>query len=1254
MNVERGTSQLRSAVLRGSGAVAALLVLGAVAWVPAASAAPVSANVIITATGTGSEDHGTANVLDPGDELSPNDSFVRTLDATRVGLSYTPDTGPGGSTNLVLTATISTAHAGWDLRGTNFASGNNPPCPGGIATPQRNVLVCTVGNVVSNTPITFTPQMRISAAAGNGFAFHVDVAVSDSNSTATASTPDIFSSAAPRFDLEKTLGDPQQTPSSFVNEGNYLLKVGDTDPLGISALTDPVTFVDHVDQHTRVTHCDDTTPVTFTAPPLTDPDTQYMQIVGTCNGAGFSAAPNTGLANGQSFTVSMANVDWERIYPPPTVGNGVSDANTGWVIASMQYYMETDKVDVELGDNVPGNNVGQLTIGDAVGMSGYDSANDTAIGPAVWSPMDTQGNANLGSDDTPGEDDLADNDASYGHNLYLDARQGKYVSELTVDGQRVVTTVTAGDAGTVSWPNEIDLCDKFDNRREQIVQAPNSTEAVVNLTDPLHPVFANAIVEYGRSAGWGPGAGATGVQWWNMSQSGCADADVVGNTFYTSNQVDWTNGGNNQIDARDVNVVRYRPAGAYLNPLNQRASYFLDIHFQVNDNNDGDYIVDYSSYDPDGPNGAATWETSSCNGGGAGLCPDPPELAQNNAFFRPGPVSSGVMIHMDSHPTIRKDVVDPPTASGTTPVDFTYQLDLGNTTVPGNTTVRQDFTVRDVLPPELDYVPGSAAVVSNLAGLGISQPVISTQGNSDVLTWTISGLTLAVASTDMPVLTYKAHADEYTPSSGAAGYINRASITGPGILNSLNTPWSPNSTITPEQFLNLSEPGPGNLPRSIWGVFDEARVVVNGAGRVILDKRVDSQQSEPGDTFHYSLVYGNAGDDVESMDAYDILPYDGDGRGTTTHGRLELLAAAEDPNSDVDIWISDTAPATLDALDNALPIGVGPPVDGGINPTWPNLPPTGSSTWPCRIQDAGQSGCPDLTAVTAIRVVGTDPNPGASGGSDSFMATGAGPYSVVLTVRSADGRGGDDFHNNWSGLFPPLGTPTSASAPVHTLTEGAIGDRVFRDANQNGRFDTGDQGIEGVEIVVFDQTNTVVGTVQTDADGRWIVDHLRPGDYRIRIPSTEFATGGPLDGMRAAGGAATDPDADVDEVADHDAHDVSNGIEAGGRVTLTYGGEPLNDDLGGLSFLRDEDTNLTVDFGVEPIPTTTTTTTSTTTSTTTPRITTTTTASNPPTKADVPRSLPRTGWESFFWIVLGGSLVLGGAVIISRRQDLRA
>ncbi len=578
---------------------------------------------------------------------------------------------------------------------------------------------------------------------------------------------------------------------------------------------------------------------------------------------------------------------------------------------------------------------------------------------------------------------------------------------------------------------------------------------------------------------------------------------------------------------------------------------------------------------------------------------------------------------------------------------FTYELDLGNTRVAGDTTPRQNFTVRDVLPPELRYDPNSASIISNNAGLTPLNFTVGTQGNSQVLTWTFSGLTLDVASADMPVIQYRAEADLYTPSSGVAGYVNRASIAGPGILNSLNTPWSPNSTISPSQFLYLEEPGVDGLAHSRWGVFDEARVVVNGAGRAILEKAVDSPTSEPGDTFHYRLTYGNAGGDVERMDAYDLLPFDGDPRGSITHGRLELLSLTEDPNSNVDVWISDTAPATLDALDS----GSNSAVAGGIDPTFPGLPATLTPTWPCMIQDAGQFPCPALSSVTAIRIVGTDPNPGASGGADSFLPTGAGPFNIELAVRSEGGRGGDEFHNNWAGAFPPLGTPAVAAAETHTLTEGAVGDRVYEDVNGNGIFDTGDQGFANVTVEVFDLSNTVVGTALTDANGRWLVDHLAPGDYRIRIPSSQFQPGAPLNGFEASPGGAADPDANVDEANDHDAHGVANGIEAGDRVRLDYGLEPLMDDSGSLTFLRDADTNLTVDFALVAIkkPPPPITTTTTTVATSTPP------SGEPPARGQTPpRSLPRTGWESLLWILIGGSLVVGGAMIVSRRQDQRA
>ena len=62
------------------------------------------------------------------------------------------------------------------------------------------------------------------------------------------------------------------------------------------------------------------------------------------------------------------------------------------------------------------------------------------------------------------------------------------------------------------------------------------------------------------------------------------------------------------------------------------------------------------------------------------------------------------------------------------------------------------------------------------------------------------------------------------------------------------------------------------------------------------------------------------------------------------------------------------------------------------------------------------------------------------------------------------------------------------------------------------------------------ETTDVETDVERLVEIRWLVEHLRPGDYRVRIPSTELDPGGTLEGMVPSTGAASDPDADVDEI----------------------------------------------------------------------------------------------------------------------------
>jgi protocatechuate 3,4-dioxygenase beta subunit len=64
----------------------------------------------------------------------------------------------------------------------------------------------------------------------------------------------------------------------------------------------------------------------------------------------------------------------------------------------------------------------------------------------------------------------------------------------------------------------------------------------------------------------------------------------------------------------------------------------------------------------------------------------------------------------------------------------------------------------------------------------------------------------------------------------------------------------------------------------------------------------------------------------------------------------------------------------------------------------------------------------------------------------------------------------------------------------------SLGDRVWLDANANGVQDTGEAGVAGVTVKLFDATGTqLLATTRTDADGRYAFDGLAAGDYRVQI-----------------------------------------------------------------------------------------------------------------------------------------------------------
>jgi large repetitive protein len=161
------------------------------------------------------------------------------------------------------------------------------------------------------------------------------------------------------------------------------------------------------------------------------------------------------------------------------------------------------------------------------------------------------------------------------------------------------------------------------------------------------------------------------------------------------------------------------------------------------------------------------------------------------------------------------------------------------------------------------------------------------------------------------------------------------------------------------------------------------------------------------------------------------------------------------------------------------------------------------------------------------------------------------------------------------------------------LAEGSIGDFIFSDITNNGRFDSaaGDTPVpNGVVVNLRSLATGAELKTMTTTNGRYLFTGLAPGDYFVEVPASEFAVGGRLAGWIPS--TLIEPNANLDRDEATDQHAYKSATLVGSVVsrplTISWAGrpsvgaEPLNDDPANIDSTQDDLSNLMLDLGLVP------------------------------------------------------------------------
>jgi len=290
----------------------------------------------------------------------------------------------------------------------------------------------------------------------------------------------------------------------------------------------------------------------------------------------------------------------------------------------------------------------------------------------------------------------------------------------------------------------------------------------------------------------------------------------------------------------------------------------------------------------------------------------------------------------------------------------------------------------------------------------------------------------------------------------------------PEIVYSAATSVFAPSGTTYRNTATLSADGAASVTRQASSSYIRAQVVA--AEKVVTgDERIQPNETASYETRWYNFQSTTQGESY----VVDVLPFNGDGRGTSFTGASQLLSATL---TDGRGGAAPTGYATLQyTTAPAASVLAAEANDDTLG-------------W----QDASGVDLSTVSGITALRVVIAD-----------FVVDEAGIGGLEVELSGSGWRNGDALVNTskvWLGVNGSLGSTNPAGVEVQSAS---ITGLVWNDLNGDGARDAGEPVIPGATVTLQNGDGTVVTTGTSGADGSYAFSELLAGGYRVTLdPST--------------------------------------------------------------------------------------------------------------------------------------------------------